>query len=111
MPNTAAQKISATEPRSRARAPDPLCSSRSRASALRHLGVSTIQTLGRLGIEALTQSAVENGIELMIPHAASELEEEILEPQIFRSGLLLNLRHRSLRNDLALVHDGDTVAH
>src|SRR2546423_1356754 len=111
MPKAAAQKISATPASSSSRPPEPDCSCRSRASALRHLGVSTVQRRGWIAVEEATRSGVENSVELMIPHAAGELEEEILQPHILGRGLLLNFSHGALGDDLAPVDDGDPIAH
>src|SRR5919112_5226415 len=96
MPKTPAQKIRATTPSSTTRPPEPLCSSRSRASALRHLGVSTVQKLGRMAFVSFTGLDVENGVELMIPQAAGELQEEIFQSHVLGRGLLLNLCHGSV---------------
>src|SRR3954470_23204419 len=100
MPKAAAQKISATRPKSRSRPPEPDCSCRSRVSALRHLGVSTVQRLGRIAARETTRLSVENSVELMIPHAAGQLEEEILQPHILGRGLLLYFSHSALGHDL-----------
>src|SRR5918999_5226704 len=111
MPNTAVQKTSATRARTMARTPEPACFSRSRASTLRHLGVSTVQTCGRTAARALTGSGVENGVELMLPHAAGELQEQVFQPQLLRRGLLPDLGHRAMRHDPAAMDNGKPVAH
>src|SRR5688572_25059085 len=108
MPNTAAQKISAMSPRSNARPPDPVCSSWSRVNTLRHFGVSRVQTPGRMMLGALRNSGLDNGVELMILHAAGELEEEVFQTQILRGGLLLHLCHGTMRYDFAAMDDGQT---
>src|SRR3977135_2267354 len=111
MPNAAAQKINAMPASRRSRPPESDCSCRSRASALRHLGVSTVQRRGRTAVGETTRSGVENGVELMIPHAAGELEKEILQPHILGCGLLLDFSHGAVGDDLAPVDDGDPITH
>src|SRR5215207_8069319 len=106
----AAQNRSPVRPTTTSRAWEPARSCRSRASTPRHFGVRMVQSAGwlRLPVPAL---GIENGIELVLPESAGQFEEEVLEAEVARGGLIPQLRHRAERRDASVVHDGDAVAH
>src|SRR5262245_64016286 len=102
MPKMPVQKAPPTRASSSTLGQLPLRCCRSRASPPRRFGMSRVQSPGWV-VRVAATSALEDGIELMLPEAAGELEEHVLQGAAAGRGLLAQLRQRALCRHLAPV--------